>query len=171
MKKILLSLLFSPLISFAQINTGIHCGYDFTTYLVVEAKSEESHQSIQGLKISIVNQDFVEVINTANMYSYTNGNKTLTFSENYKIDQKRWYFPYAEQSYLLSLANTFPAENFKLKIEDIDGKENGGNFETLFIDLYNYNLYVLCSSESAKATQFGRKIKNEPIVIYLKKKK
>lgn len=171
MKKYLLSLLLLPLFSQAQINTGLHCGYDFTTYLVVEAKSEDTKEMISGLKLSIVNQELNEVINTANMYSYVKGSMPLTFSENYKIDDRRWYFPYAEQSYLLSLANTFTAENFKLKIEDIDGKDNGGYFETLYLDLYNYNLYVLCSSENAKATQFGRKIKNEPIQVYLKKKK
>lgn len=170
MKKILLSLLSLPLLSQAQINTGIHCGYDFTTYLVVEVNSEETKHAIQGLKISILTHDLKEVFNTANMYSYTNGNLPLVFSENYKIDDRRWYFPYAEQAYLLSLANTFPAENFKLKIEDVDGKANGGNFETIIMDLYNYNLYVLCSSENAKATQFGRKIKNEPIQVFLKNK-
>ena len=170
MKKLLLALLFIPIFSQAQFNTGIHCGYDFTTYLVVDVKNEATKEPIRGLKISVVNHNLKEVINTANIYSYINANMPLVFTENYKIDDKRWYFPYAEQTYLLSLSNTFNAEDFKLKIEDIDAETNGGFFEIQYIDLYNYNMYVLCSSENEKAVQFGRKVQNAPIEVYLKKK-
>ncbi|UYW01630.1 hypothetical protein K5I29_01515 [Flavobacterium agricola] len=53
-----------------------------------------------------------------------------------------------------------------MKIEDVDSSANG-SFATQIIDLYNYNLYVLCAAENARAAQFGRKINNQPIEVFL----
>ena len=58
----------------------------------------------------------------------------------------------------------------KLKIEDIDGKENGGLFETQIVDLGYFDLFVLCSNQARDyAVQFGRKA-NKPLEVILKKK-
>ena len=69
---------------------------------------------------------------------------------NYKIDNagakvandtpdSRWFFPFAKDQYLLSVTNTFKAENYFLKVQDVDGKENGGEFETQLIICKNLN--------------------------------
>ena len=171
MNKFLFFIFLLPLLSFAQIGTTLHCGYDFTTYLVIDIKDANTKKTIQGLKVSIIDKAGNPLYNTDYKYSFVNANQPLVFAENYKIDEKRWFFPYANEVYLLLLANTFNAEDFQLKIEDIDGVANGGLFETQILDLYNYNLYVLCSSENTRATQFGRKINNQPIEAFLNLKK
>lgn len=118
------------------------------------------------------------------MYSWSKANEPMRFKQNYPIGEdnkplpdtsvltgkERWFFPYAKDNYILSIANTFPADRFSIKIEDTDGKENGGTFKTVIQPLYAYNMYVLCSNESQQAAmKFGRKM-NKPIDVVLEKK-
>lgn len=160
-----------------------HCGYDFTSYLVLDVHENGKKENIKDLKITIVDSEGNEVINVNNVYSWTNSNKPMVFLPNYKIDENgkkisgetdknvksRWFFPFAKDSYLLSVANTFPAENFSIKVEDIDGKANGGFFKTQLIPLYSYNMYVLCSAQNERqAMQFGPRT-NRPVEIILEK--
>lgn len=158
-----------------------HCGFDFTSYFVVNVHESGKKDAISGLKVSIVNVFGMDVINANNLYSWTDANKPLIFVSNYKIDnqgkkitadskveKERWFFPFAKDSYLLSIKSTFPADDFFVKIEDIDGKENGGDFKTQTIKLVPFNMYVLCSSK-ARETQFGPKM-NRPIEVVLEKK-
>ena len=84
-------------------------------------------ENIKNLKITIVDSLGNDLINVNNLYSWNNSNKPMQFSLNYQIDEKgnklaeenpkaRWFFPYAKDNYLLSIANTFPADNFRLKV-------------------------------------------------------
>ena len=159
-----------------------YCGYDFTSYLVLNVHEEGVNQNIKGLKITLVDLDGTTVINTNNQYSWNNDNKSLQFSFNYQIEdettsvktyklkKERWFFPYAKDNYFLSVVNTFPADQVKVKIEDIDGNENGGLFETQIVDIGYFDLFVLCSNQAQQyVTQFGRKA-NKPLEVVLKKK-
>ena len=179
MHRFLLFLFLFPLSSNAQV--AQHCGYDFTSYFVVNAHESGAKEMIRGLKISVVNVFGLETLNVNNIYSWTDGNKPLAFVANYKIDdsgnkitenskvsKERWFFPFAKDSYLLSIKSTFPADEFSIKIEDIDGLENGGDFKTQLVKLNPFNMYVLCSSK-ARETQFGPKM-NRPIVVVLDRK-
>lgn len=179
MRYILLFFFLFSLHSEAQV--AQHCGFDFTSYFVVNAHDSGKKEPIQGLKVSIVNVFGMEVINANNSYSWTDANKPMIFVSNYKIDDKgnkitpestvekeRWFFPFAKDSYLLSIKSTFPADDFFVKIEDVDGGENGGDFKTQTIKLVPFNMYVLCSSK-ARETQFGPKM-NRPIEVVLEKK-
>ncbi|WP_177760763.1 hypothetical protein [Flavobacterium sp. I3-2] len=181
MKKIIHSLLLFPIFSFAQIDVPIHCGYDFTSYFVVHPHEDGKSKTIDNLKISIVDLDGNEVINENNNLSWINSGKPLLFTRNYKINEQnkripiteegKWFYYFANDHYLLTVSNTFPAENYNIKVEDVDGEENGGNFKTQFIPLASYNMYVLCTSEErAKAMQFGRKVTNKPLDIVMEKK-
>lgn len=175
-------LFFILLVSFtAKAQVAQHCGYDFTSYFVVNAHESGQKESIKGLKIKVVNAFGLDVLNVNNLYSWTDSNKPLNFVENYKVDdlgskisenskvsKERWFFPFAKDSYLLSIKITFPADDFFIKIEDVDGSENGGDFKTQTIKLYPFNMYVLCSSK-ARETQFGPKM-NRPIDVVLEKK-
>ncbi|NBL64334.1 hypothetical protein GV828_03850 [Flavobacterium sp. NST-5] len=175
-------LFFFLLISFsAKSQVGQHCGYDFTSYFVLNVHEDGSKKHIPGLKISVVNIFGTEVANINNMFSWTDGGKPLIFTENYKIDdqnqrlqpgenaeKERWFFPFAKENYLLSVKNTFPADEYSIKVEDIDGDANGGNFATQIVKLYNFNMYVLCAGK-ARETQFGPKM-NRPIEIVMMKK-
>ncbi|WP_313806794.1 hypothetical protein [Flavobacterium sp.] len=159
----------------SQITT-MHCGYDFMSYLVLDVHEDGKKENIKNLKITIVDSLGNDLININNLYSWNNSNKPMQFSLNYQIDEKgnkltaenpkaRWFFPYAKDNYLLSIANTFPADNFRLKVEDLNKK-----YKTQMVQLYAFNMYVLCASQSEKAVQFGKK-QNRPIDIVLEKSK
>ncbi len=167
----------------AQIpGSTMHCGYDFTSYVVLDVHEQGKTENVKNLKITIVDSLGRDLINVNNLYSWKNANKPLMFSLNYRIgddnkklaegataEKERWYFPFAKDNYLLSVANTFPADNFGAKVEDIDGEDNGGSYKTTIIPLYAYNMYVLCSNESRDAgVKFGRKM-NKPVEIVLEK--
>ncbi|QYJ67805.1 hypothetical protein [Flavobacterium litorale] len=174
--------LFFILFVFSANAQVMHCGYDFTSYVVLDVHEAGKTENIKNLKITIVDSKGIDVINVNNVYSFKNGNSPLQFTSNYKIGddnkrlaegekaiKERWFFPFAKDNYLLSVANTFPADRFSIKVEDIDGDENGGAFKTVIVPLYNYNMYVLCSNDSQQAAvKFGRKM-NRPIDIVLEK--
>ena len=179
MRYILLLLLLLSVSAKAQV---MHCGYDFTSYIVLDVHEQGKKENIKNLRITIVDSLGRDLINVANTYSFKNADKPLVFSSNYRIDdnnkplaagvtvtKERWFFPFAKDNYLLSVANTFPADRFSIKVEDVDGAENGGKFKTVILPLYSYNMYILCSNESdAAAIKFGRKM-NKPVDVVLEK--
>jgi len=154
----------------------IHCGYDFTSYFVVEPRETTSGEVIKGLVISLVDFLDVPLINKDNKYSWTKPNETMIFYENYKINKQgkrisdidqeqedgKWYFYFAKESYLISVNNEFKAEEFKIKIEDPKGI-----YKTTFVPLNSFNMYVLCTAE-ANVAKFGRRT-NQPIKVILEK--
>ena len=160
----------------------LHCGYDFTSFIVLDVHEAGKTENIKKLRITVIDSLGNDVININNLYSWKNGNQPLLFTMNYKIGddnkrlaegatatKERWFFPFAKDNYLLSVANTFPADSFSIKVEDIDGEENGGKFKTTIIPLYSFNMYILCSNESQQAAvKFGRKT-NKPIDIVLER--
>ena len=149
--------------SFSQIQ---HCGFDFTSYLVVDVHENGKSVNLDNIKISLIDKEGKEVINTNNSLSWKDGNKPMTFSKNYLIskegEKERWFFPYAKDNYLMSVTNTFPAERYSIKIEDLNKK-----FKTQIIELNSFNLYILCSSENEKqARKFGSR-SNSPIEVVM----
>ena len=66
----------------------------------------------------------------------------LLFDRNYLIskatEKVRWFFPYAAESYFLSVTNAFPADNYSVKIADPKGI-----YKTQMIELQNFNMYIL----------------------------
>lgn len=183
MKQLLLlaSVFFTSTIgAYGQIMNLPHCGYDFTSYLVLNVHEEGNKKMIEGLRVTLVDSLGNDVVNVNNTLSWTQRNQVLRLTPNYKIDSAnkrvpfdtpgaKWFFPFAEQSYLLSVSTSFKAEIYQLKIEDIDGADNGGDFETAYVQLYPFNMYVLCSSENERAKQFGLR-SNRPIIVGLRKK-
>lgn len=170
------------LFTFSAKAQVMHCGYDFTSYVVLDVHEAGKTENIKNLRITVVDSTGNDVVNVNNVYSWKNGNMPLLFSSNYKIGddnkrlaegataaKERWFFPFAKDNYLLSVANTFPADSFSVKIEDTDGDQNGGKFKTVIIPLYSYNMYILCSNESEQAAvKFGRKM-NKPVDVVLEK--
>jgi hypothetical protein len=155
--------LFFTLITVGQVP---HCGFDFTSYLVVKAHEDGKLDNIADLKISLVNEKGEEVINENNKYSWKNANQALIFTRNHLISKsnepEKWFFPYAGDTYLLSVTNTFPAEDFYLKIQDTKGL-----FQEQLVQLQAFNMYILCSSENERqARSFGPRT-NSPIEVIL----
>ncbi|MDD2986664.1 hypothetical protein [Flavobacterium sp.] len=181
MRALLIFLFLTGFSTTAQVIGVPHCGYDFTSYLVLNVHENGKADNIQNLRITIVDSSGAEVINKNNRWSWVNNNKPLLFTPNYKIDSNnkkvaqnatdgKWFFPFAKDYYLLSIVTTFPADQFQVKIEDIDQEENGGHFETQIIQLYPFNMFVLCSSENERqAQQFGPRT-NRPVEVILNKK-
>lgn len=177
----LIAFLLISLSAKAQQN-AMHCGYDFTSYVVLDVHEDGKKENIKNLKITIVDSLGNDVINVNNLYSFKFANQPMKFGFNYLIDdenkplaegavakKERYFFPYAKDNYFLSVANTFEADKFSFKIEDVDGKANGGKYKTLVLPLYSYNMYVLCSNESQQASmKFGRKM-NKPVDVVLEK--
>jgi len=160
-----LFLLFS-LFSFSQV---LHCGFDFTSYLVVKAHEEGKSDNIADLKITLINEKGVEIINENNKYSWKYSNQHLVFTRNHLISNpnevEKWFFPYSGDTYLLSVTNTFPAEEFFIKIQDTKGI-----YKEQFVQLQAFNMYILCSSENEQqARSFGPR-SNNPIEVILERK-
>lgn len=154
---------FFTLITVGQVP---HCGFDFTSYLVVKAHDEGKSENIADLKITLVNEKGEDVINENNKYSWKNANQALVFSRNLLISKpnepEKWFFPYAGDTYLLSVTNTFPAEDFYIKIQDTKGV-----YQEQLLQLQAYNMYILCSSENERqARTFGPRT-NSPIEVVL----
>jgi hypothetical protein len=148
-----------------------HCGFDFTSYLVVKAHEEGKSDNIPDLKITLVNEKGEEVINENNKFSWKFGNQPLMFTRNHLISKpnepEKWFFPYAGDTYLLSVTNTFPAEEFYIKIQDSKGK-----FNDQVVQLQTFNMYILCSSENERqARTFGPRTNNPIEVVLLKNNK
>jgi hypothetical protein len=143
-----------------------HCGFDFTSYLVIKVHEEGKSDNIPDLKISVVNEKGEEIINENNKYSWKYGNQALFFARNHLISKsnepEKWFFPYSGDTYLLSVTNTFPAEEFYIKIQDTKGK-----FKEQLVQLQAFNMYILCSSENERqARTFGPR-SNNPIEVVL----
>ena len=88
--------LFFTLITVGQVP---HCGFDFTSYLVVKAHEDGKSENVADLKITLVNEKGVEVINENNKYSWKNANQALIFTRNYLISKsnepEKWFFPFS----------------------------------------------------------------------------
>ena len=154
------------LFSFGQVP---HCGFDFTSYLVVKVHEEGKAANIPDLKITLVNEKGEEIINENNKYSWKYGNQPLVFTRNNLISKpnepEKWFFPYAGDTYLLSVTNTFPAEDFFIKIQDTKGK-----YKEQLVQLQAFNMYILCSSENERqARSFGPR-SNNPIEVIMERK-
>lgn len=169
MKQIVVFFILFSSVSFGQITGVPHCGYDFTSYVVVNAHEENQKVNVKDLKISLVDLDGNEVLNTNNAISLVNNNLPLLFTQNYQItlenNEQRWYFPYATDQYFLVVRNTISIEDYQIKIEDTKGK-----YQTQIVPLSSLNLYILCSTEAEKqARTFGPKTSNQMVQVVLTK--
>ncbi|HEY0046688.1 MAG TPA: hypothetical protein VGB44_08255 [Flavobacterium sp.] len=165
-------------LSFNAIHAQQHCGYDFTSYVVLHVHEEGKKENIPGLRITLVDASGNDVVNMSNKYSWKHKDEVLYFSENYRIDSAgnavsaevaeadlRWFFPFAKDTYYLSVTNDFPADDMRVKIVD-----DKGIYAEATFPLYAFNMYILCSTQAQQqAMQFGRR-SNKPVDIVLSKK-
>ena len=109
-----------------------------------------------------------EVINESNKYSWKNGNQPLIFVKNHLISKdnetQKWFFPYSDDTYLLSVTNTFPAADFYIKIQDANGL-----YKEQTVQLQSYNMYILCSSENERQVRSFGPRSNNPIDVLLER--
>ncbi|WP_432670712.1 hypothetical protein [Flavobacterium sp. SM2513] len=156
-----------------------HCGYDFSSYLVLHIHEDGKPENIANLKVTLIDFFGNELVNAGNKYSWTHRDEVMTFYENYKIDangnkvsetpneeKTRWFFPFAKATYLISVTNDFPIEGIRAKIEDVSEKQV---YQTQIINLFAFNMYVLCTTQAEKAQQFGARV-NKPVNVVLKRR-
>lgn len=166
-------------LSFFSAKAQQHCGYDFSSFFVLHIHEENKTENIPDLKVTLVDFFGNELVNTGNKFSWTESDKVMQFYENYKIDAKgkrltndlseekiRWFFPYAKATYIISVTNDFPVEGVRAKIEDVSKTPI---YQTEIVDLFAYNMYVLCTTEIKKAQQFGARV-NKPVDVVLKRR-
>ena len=101
MKFCTILLFISMFVTAQETNQSPHCGFDFNSYLVVETFVNNQKVILSSLKIVIVDENNNEIINKNNQFTLLNNDKTLVFTKNYKINDYKWFFPYAQESYLL----------------------------------------------------------------------
>lgn len=166
-------------IGMCSANAQQHCGYDFSSFLVLHIHEEGSKENIPNLKVTLIDFFGNELVNTGNKYSWTHRDEVMTFYENYKIDSKgnklteeateekvRWFFPFSKATYIIATTNDFPIEGMRAKIEDVSEKPV---YQTQIINLFAFNMYVLCTTQAEKAQQFGARV-NKPVDIILKRR-
>lgn len=153
----------------AQNENSYHCGFDFTSYLVVETYFENKLKTPDFLKVEIIDSKGEPVLNTNYFYSYQNSDKFLFFSKNYiilpinEVKVEKWYFPYAKESFFIMLKSDFPYEEFKVKVSD-----KNQVYKSLEATIFSENLFKLCAQNENTGKQFGPK-SNIPIKIFLEK--
>ncbi len=161
----------------AMAHAQQHCGYDFTSYIVLHVHEDGKKDNIADLKITLADSVGNDVLNIDNKYSWKNKHQVLFFTRNYKIDtdgkpvpydteteSTRWFFPFSKDVWLLSVTNEFPADQMFVKISDPKGR-----YEDQLVQLFAFNMYILCTTQAQQqAMQFGRRT-NKPIDVVLKK--
>src|SRR5215217_5108166 len=86
-----------------------HCGYDFSSYIVLHIHEDGKPENIPNLKVTLVDSLGNDVVNVNNKYSWNKKDQVMKFSENYKIDndgkkiedipenqKTRWFFPFSK---------------------------------------------------------------------------
>jgi hypothetical protein len=116
---------------FNQVNAQ-HCGFDFSSIIVLNIHTKEKPDVIPNLKIELIG----EVPNNF-------GLKTLKFEQGLE-------FAFIKDSYGLVIPSAMSLENFKIKITDIDGFKNEGFFKEIIISTFNLDKYPLCGNYNRK---------------------
>lgn len=154
---ILLSLAFTGL--YAQ-----HCRFDNTDIIVLKIHSEKSGKVISNLKVSFIDSLLQPVTTHSACLPYAilykNYTDTLRFTQNsqektkfpefglkdYEVNPDK--FKFVQDNYMFISTEDFPIASLKIKIEDVDGHLNGGEFETKIIQLTAKEVYDLCSNSA-----------------------
>jgi hypothetical protein len=121
-----------------------HCPFDATGMIALNVHAKGDSTQIAGLKISI--QGFE---NSAGNFFWQNPPKT-TLKGNVVVNDsaklKTYNFPFAGNKYVLVCPYLLPKPSYKVKIEDVDGSANGGNFEAKTVEITQDNMFSLCGT-------------------------
>lgn len=154
-----LSLLLLALLGMSSLPAQ-HCPYDGVYILVVDVHAVADSQTIPQLRLTLWDS-----LGRPAMRSYWVPEQlqwredTLAFwinppSSSPKggidpldfLQPQKTHFWFAEDHYVLVCGSKF--EGYTLKVEDIDGLENGGSFRTAQIPLQRDDAYSLCTGRS-----------------------
>jgi len=197
-RPLLFTILFLPLSAITV--KGQHCPFDNTAIIVVTVHEKDSSKNIPNLRITFVDS----LGNPVTKTRYKNGKAvvdTLRFwqnpakttfqgridNENPSTDSKIC-FPFAKDNYVFTCSHDFPntpdkifSNNYRpkpkkyfIKIEEIDGKENGEYYPLHWpVPLYEQDKYSLCGTfndTEYSPVHYGGRI-YKPIDIIMQRKK
>jgi hypothetical protein len=133
-----------------------HCGYDYSGIVVLNVHSKKDITNIPNLRITLLDSlnkpVFTKTWKDGETAKRRFETDTLKFFQNPKSTRQRKNsqegsnvrFPFAKENYVLICEDNFSIQNFKIKIEDIDGKKNQGQFKTIIIQPKQIKVYPLC---------------------------
>ncbi len=131
-----------------------HCPWHGGRILIVQATSNQ--QPVEGLKITLLNSNRKHF---KPPYTYENSKAFLPNTPKSENVQMPWsylndstsHFPFAGNSYVRITSNGLIAHysKFIVKIEDVDGEQNGGHFETAYVRIATENFLYICTSEES----------------------
>lgn len=137
-----------------------HCPYDYESVIVLDVRCGADSITIPGLKITLQNANGNII-----MSSSFNGNEwetdtsffwlnTDTTTRTGVIDNKHAWSPwktrfwFADDNYVLVCPRVSSYKGWKIRIEDVDGKNNSGKFKTTVLDVNGEFVYPLCTAFS-----------------------
>lgn len=165
-------------IAFFLVNGSVnaqHCPYDGTFIMIVEITSENDSLVIPNLEVTFLDSLGNKVVDwTSDTLKLWQNPKETSHSGT--IDNENpmnpWSirFWFATDNYVFVTGRKLPG--IQLKIEDIDGDENGGHFQTKIINLAQNNLYNLCTnfSDWDQGDEYGFVKDYKPIKVKLNKR-
>ncbi len=155
MKKFVFLFLLFPVWLAAQ-----HCPYDYESVIVLDVRCDVDSQTIPGLKITLQNANGNVIMSSS--YNGTTwetdtsffwlNTDTTTFSG--VIDNKHAWSPwktrfwFADDNYVLVCPRASTYKGWKIRIEDVDGKNNCGKYRTTVLDVSSQFVYPLCTAFS-----------------------
>ena len=114
MRRLVLLLAFLPTGLIAQ-----HCGYDFSSIIVVRPHAAEDSAVIHGLRITLLDSNNVPVVHRGAPWSLFHRNERAPFCGYVRYKGPiNPYFPFAEDNYVLVVPNSFRTEKMKVLVQD-----------------------------------------------------
>lgn len=180
--KIKLFILFS-LLSVCAL--GQHCPFDFTAIIVVSVHEKDSAANIPNLRISLIDsagnnvtdifyRNGKAVVDTLRFWQNPNETTFKGYIDNENpADPVKIRFPFAKDNYVFVCSRKFEASKYQIKIEKVDGKQNGEYYPIIFpVYLYEQDKYSLCGNydnEEYSPEYYGERI-YKPIEIIMQRK-
>ncbi len=135
------------------------CPFDNAAIIVVTVHEKDSTKNIPHLRITIVDslgnpitettyKDGQPVVDTLRFWQNPNKTTFVGYIDNENpADPTRINFPFAKDNYVFVCGHNFSTKNYRIKIEEIDGKANGVYSPLHWtVPLYDQDKYSLCET-------------------------
>lgn len=143
----------------AIISGGIsaqHCPWDADMVVVVDIRPDNSSGTVPNLYVEMLKANGDTVTNSIwdgtgwvdGPSVFWQNAKVTTDSSIWHINPKKYHFWFAKDHYILFCNYKMQGDDYKIRITDIDGKENGGHFRTMEVEIDKSDFYPLCTNFS-----------------------
>ena len=168
------------LLILTTINTvdAQHCGWDYAAILVLEVKPDSTEKTPKNLSITISDQSgkCLTAYNSDSCRTFLQNNPMADknkVSSHSKLQYGQAEFWFAEDNYVFvchyQIKNKY--KDLQIKIEDIDGNDNGGHYETKYASVKKENFISLCNEIGGCPWYDNACVDKQAIKVRLTKKK